>query len=221
MLPNVHDAAWPPEWADLPLAKYPRGTTLFREGDVPRFVHWVVTGSVKLSIESDGGLTVLGLRGPGTILGSMATIAGGSHTATAMTITPCEIRLIPSREFVAAVTAKGMATHLAGLWAGEMLDGHQWQARAQLGAKSALEGLIVTLFVIAGEERRDGSWKLRDDIALQELADEIGKTRQWTSGCIREWKRDGILAREHGWWVLPASSPLIARVREQVRVKRK
>ena len=68
---------------------YPQGAVLFVEGQMPRGIFVLCKGSVKLSINSPSGRTVIvKLAEPGEVLGLSATISGKPYEVTAETIDP-------------------------------------------------------------------------------------------------------------------------------------
>jgi hypothetical protein len=93
------------------------------------------------------------------------------------------------------------------------MDGYARQAEVWAGADTQLEGLFVELLLAASEERPDGSRRLTVNISVTELADLVSVSRQWASQCFRTWRDRGIVTREHGSWVVPAGSPLLARLK--------
>jgi CRP/FNR family transcriptional regulator len=69
---------------------YPQGAVLFVEGQVPRGIFVLCKGTVKMSINSPSGRTmIVKLAEPGEVLGLSATISGKPYEVTAETIDPC------------------------------------------------------------------------------------------------------------------------------------
>ncbi len=80
---------------------YPQGAVLFVEGQTPRGIFVLCKGSVKLSINSPGGRTVIvKLAEPGEVLGLSATISGKPYEVTAETIDPCQVNFVKRDDFV-------------------------------------------------------------------------------------------------------------------------
>lgn len=66
---------------------FPRGQTLFVEGDRAERVFVIERGRVLITCTGPGGKqTVLGLRGPGDVLGELSVFDGGTRSATAVTL---------------------------------------------------------------------------------------------------------------------------------------
>ncbi len=79
---------------------YPPKSTLFYDGDDAHEVLIVRRGLVKVAVTStDGKEVVLGVVGPGDILGELSAIDGGCRSATATTLTAAELTSIPLAGF--------------------------------------------------------------------------------------------------------------------------
>ena len=80
---------------------YPQGAVLFVEGQMPRGIFVLCKGSVKLSINSPNGRTmIVKLAEPGEVLGLSATISGKPYEVTAETIDPCQINFVKREDFL-------------------------------------------------------------------------------------------------------------------------
>jgi len=82
-------------------AAYPQGAVLFVEGQLPRGIFVLCKGSVKLSINSPSGRTVIvKLAEPGEVLGLSATISGKPYEVTAETLDPCQVNFVKREDFL-------------------------------------------------------------------------------------------------------------------------
>jgi CRP/FNR family transcriptional regulator, cyclic AMP receptor protein len=80
---------------------YPPGAVLFVEGQLPRGIFVLCKGSVKLSINSPSGRTmIVKLAEPGEALGLSATISGKPYEVTAETIDPCQVNFVKRDDFL-------------------------------------------------------------------------------------------------------------------------
>ncbi len=80
---------------------YPQGAVLFVEGQMPRGIFVLCKGTVKLSINSPGGRTmIVKLAEPGEVLGLSATISGKPYEMTAETIDPCQVNFVKRDDFL-------------------------------------------------------------------------------------------------------------------------
>lgn len=86
--------------------RHRRGATVLFEGDTSDSVLFVVDGRLKvLTTAPDGRELVLGLRGPGELVGELTAIAqdGRSRYATVVALDDLEVRVISGEEFRAFV----------------------------------------------------------------------------------------------------------------------
>ena len=80
---------------------YPRGATLFVEGQEASGVYMLCQGRIKLSTCSrDGKTIILRIAEPGEILGLSATVTDGLYESTAEVLEPCQINFISKRDFL-------------------------------------------------------------------------------------------------------------------------
>lgn len=64
------------------IREYAAGDVLFREGESPTFVAFVLTGKIQVFVEREGGDLILTDVGPGTILGELAVLCGMPRAAS-------------------------------------------------------------------------------------------------------------------------------------------
>jgi CRP/FNR family transcriptional regulator len=83
------------------LVRFRPGETLFREGDEPRGVHVLHSGSVQLLFAAkDGTAKPLREARPGQILGLSCVVMQRPHDCTATAAEPCEVAFIERDEFL-------------------------------------------------------------------------------------------------------------------------
>lgn len=82
----------------------PRGTALFRPGDLCSGIHVVVSGHVKVSLSTaDGAEKVVDLVGPGQTLGETAVFLDRPHKTAAETLSDSRVLYIAKDQVFAAV----------------------------------------------------------------------------------------------------------------------
>src|SRR5580704_7462116 len=91
-------------------ATYPKGATLFVEGQPSRGVFILCSGHVKLSTSSaDGKTLILRISEPGDLLGLPATISGRPYEVTADVIEPTQANFISHADFLNFLREHGEA----------------------------------------------------------------------------------------------------------------
>lgn len=84
--------------------RFPRGQTLFVEGDRAERLFLIEQGRVLITSSGSGGReTVLGLRGPGDVLGELSVFDGQPRSATALTLEPVEAVVAPATALTRAL----------------------------------------------------------------------------------------------------------------------
>ena len=93
-------------------AAYPKGATLFVEGQPARGVFILCSGRVKLSTSSaDGKTLILRISEPGEVLGLPATVTGTAYELTADVLEPGQANFIARNDFL--VSQSEPNAHLA------------------------------------------------------------------------------------------------------------
>jgi CRP/FNR family transcriptional regulator, cyclic AMP receptor protein len=82
-------------------SRYPVGAYVLREGDSITLMGVVIEGLLKVVMHrSDGRAIVLGVVGPGDLIGEIAALDGEPRAASVIALTQTEVRLIPNEVFV-------------------------------------------------------------------------------------------------------------------------
>ena len=91
-------------------AAYPKGASLFVEGQSPRGVFILCTGRAKLSTTStDGKTLILRISEPGELLGLPGTMTGKPYELTAEVIEPTQANFIAREDFLRFLREHGEA----------------------------------------------------------------------------------------------------------------
>lgn len=91
-----------------PATFYPRGTTLFRQGEPSRGVYLLLAGRANLSLRADNGRNVTFRNvGAGYVLGLVGTILSRSYIFTAELIDDSQVAFIPASEVVEFLQKRG------------------------------------------------------------------------------------------------------------------
>lgn len=80
---------------------YPRGMTIIRAGGVSDSVHFVLSGSLKVTItgDDDGREVIVSTLGPGEYFGEMAAVDDSARSASVVSLGPCELLLLSKLNF--------------------------------------------------------------------------------------------------------------------------
>ena len=145
---NVSAEAWTRLLSAGAARFYEPGAILLRQGERASHVLVLVAGHVKaIRTSSDGSVLVLGVRGPGEILGDLAVLGGGRRSATVTAVDRCETRIIPADRFLLLVRSLGLETELLQHMMSRIREGEAW--RAELALLAAGPRLARTLIRLA------------------------------------------------------------------------
>ena len=176
-------------------ATYPKGATLFVEGQPSRGVFVLCTGHVKLSTSSaDGRTLILRISEPGAVLGLPATVSGRSYEATADVIEPSQANFISRSDFLNFLRQHGEAALRV---AQELSDTYQ-NAVAEMRtiglSHSAKEKLARFLLDwSAHHPSKNGAIKFTLTLTHEEIAQMIGASRETVTRLFAELKREDLL----------------------------
>ena len=80
--------------------RYPRGETLFHQGDDAGSVHVLLSGHVKVAqVTAEGREVILAFPGPGDLLGDLSAIDGEPRSATVRALEDVEALVLPGGRF--------------------------------------------------------------------------------------------------------------------------
>lgn len=169
------------------LRTFRRGQIVFTAGDPGDTLIVVISGRIKVVVRSaDGGELTLTIIGPGDVLGELSVADGGPRSADAETLDECRLLLVP-RETVLDVCSRtpAVAQALTGSIAAML--------RRLTEAASDLVFLDMPRRVaklLLGQPRGDDG-VLRLTVSQEELAHQVGSTRQSVNAALRGFERRG------------------------------
>jgi len=165
----------------------------------------VRSGWVKLFRETrDGRRVVSGIAGPGTALGLLAVISGASYRFGAETLEDSELEYVPGDLFLGILSRNPLLAidllRAVGEQSQRSEDGHDTPGEKLPSAQRLLKSLEA-LADTCGKVGQDGI-RLQVPMTVQDLADRIGCSRQWTTKLLNALEARHVLSRQQGWIVL-------------------
>jgi CRP/FNR family transcriptional regulator, cyclic AMP receptor protein len=169
------------------LRAFRRAQVVFTQGDPGDTLIVVISGRVKVVVRSaDGGELTLTIVPPGGSLGELSVADGGPRSADAETLDACQLLLIP-REMIQDVCARVPAAALA------LTSSLAATLRRLTNAASDLVFLDlprrVAKVLLAQPRGADGVVRL--NLRQEELAHQVGGTRQSVNAALRGFERRG------------------------------
>ena len=185
-------------------AFYPEGAVLFSEGGSPRGLFILRAGRAKLSATSkDGRSVTLRVVLPGEVMGLSCVMAYTNHQATAQTVAPSEICMVPRIEFLrflrnhpeAAIrVAEHLSMELHKAWAQTRLLALAPNARAKLAQ------VLLLWAELQGQATIEGV-RLPLNMTQESVGEAIGATRETVSRLLSEFRHRRLI-QVHGGTVL-------------------
>src|SRR6202166_3021138 len=176
-------------------ATYPKGATLFVEGQPSRGVFILCSGHVKLSTSSSDGKTlILRISEPGDLLGLPATISGRPYEVTAEVIEPTQTNFISRTDFLNFLRDHGEAALRV---AQELSETYQSAfAEMRTIGLSHSAGEKLARFILdwsANHQSENGAVKFKLTLTHEEIAQMIGASRETVTRLFADFKKKSLL----------------------------
>jgi CRP/FNR family transcriptional regulator, cyclic AMP receptor protein len=176
-------------------AAYPKGATLFVEGQLPRGVFVLCSGKVKLSTSSaDGRSLILRISEPGEVLGLPATVTGKPYELTADVIEPTQANFISRPDLLNFLREHGEAALRVAQQLGETYHSAIAEMRTIGLSHSAGEKLARFLLDLSGNhDEEKGDVRLTLTLTHEEIAQMIGASRETVTRLFSDFKKKQFL----------------------------
>jgi len=176
-------------------ASYPKGATLFVEGQASRGVFILCSGHVKLSTSAaDGKTLILRISDPGDLLGLPATISGRPYEVTAEVIEPTQANFIGRTEFLNFLREYGEAALRVAQDLSETYQSAFAEMRTIGLSHSAGEKLArFILDWSANHTAGEDVVKFKMTLTHEEIAQMIGASRETVTRLFADFKKKNLL----------------------------
>src|SRR3974390_2897740 len=176
-------------------ASYPKGATLFVEGQPARGVFILCSGRVKLSTSSaDGKTLILRISEPGEVLGLPATVTGTCYELTADVIEPGQANFITRNDFLSFLKDNGEAALRVAQQLGETYHSAISEMRTIGLSPSAGEKLARFLLEWASNYPEEkGQVRIKLTLTHEEIAQMIGSSRETVTRLLADFRKKQLL----------------------------
>jgi CRP/FNR family transcriptional regulator, cyclic AMP receptor protein len=169
------------------LRSFRRGQIVFTRSDPGDNVIVVVSGRIKVTVRSaDGGELTLAVISPGGMLGELGVVDGGPRSADAETLEECQLLLIPREAIRDVCTRVPSAAQALTNSIAAMLR-RLTEATADLVFLDLPRRVAKVLL----SQPRDDNGTIRFRMSQEELAHQVGSTRQSVNAALRGFERRG------------------------------
>jgi CRP/FNR family cyclic AMP-dependent transcriptional regulator len=172
-------------------ATYPKGATLFLEGQQPRGVFVICNGRVKLTASSaNGKALILRIVEPGEVVGLPGTISGKQYEATAETLEAVQANFIPREPFLNFLRTHGEAAlRIAEILSDIYHTTYQEVRNLGLSTTAAEKVARFLLNLASQEEPNTGQFRAKLTLTHEEIAEMIGASRETVTRVFANFKR--------------------------------
>lgn len=174
--------------------RYPKGDTIFFEGDDGIGFYMVVRGKVKIFKASlDGKEQILHIFGPGEPFGEVPVFHGNPFPANAQAMSECEVLFFPRREFVELITTHpSLSLNMLAVLAMRL---RRFTTQVEnLSLKEVPGRLASYLQYLMEQQKRCDQLVL--DIPKGQLANLLGTTSETLSRIFSKMSEEGLIRVE-------------------------
>jgi CRP/FNR family cyclic AMP-dependent transcriptional regulator len=176
-------------------SSYPKGATLFLEGQIVRGVFILCSGRVKLSTSSiDGRTLIVRLSEPGEVLGLPATVTGTPYELTADVVEPAQANFVSSEDFLSFLREYGDVAVRVAQQLGQTYHAAVVEMRTIGLSHSAGEKLArFILELTADHNSGKAAATVKVTLTHEEIAQMIGTSRETVTRTFADLKRKNLL----------------------------
>lgn len=174
---------------------YPKGATLFVEGQNPRGVFILCSGKVKLSTSSaDGKTLIIRIADVGEVLGLAATVSGTPYQATAEVLEPTQANFIGRNDFMHFLREHGEAAVRVAQQLAENYH-HSLSEMRNIGLSHSAGEKLARFLLDWCAEHHTGNGEIRVKLTLthEEIAQMIGASRETVTRLFADFKKKDLL----------------------------
>lgn len=200
---------------------YPKGATLFVEGQLAGGVYMLCQGRVKLSTCSrDGKVIILRIAEAGEILGLNAVVSDSIYEVTAEVLETCQVNFVRKNDFINFLRQNSEA----GINAVKQLSRNYYAAYAQvrsLGLSSSVSDKLVKLFLSWCDTNgsTNGSVHLKFSYTHEEIAEMIGTSRETVTRLLKNLRDRKLITLKGSDLIIHDKEKLNAMIGTRQRTK--
>lgn len=174
----------------------PAGAVLFIEGQKPRGIFVLCSGTVRLStISREGKVLILKQAGAGEVLGLSAALSGTNYEVTAETVTPCQLNFIGRQDLMDLLQNEGEMGVRSAVWLSREFQSAYRDIHGLVLARSSSGKLARLLLSACGPVAGPPSKAPVVGTAMthEEMAQRIGTSRETVTRWLSELKKKKLV----------------------------
>jgi CRP-like cAMP-binding protein len=176
------------------LRQYPTGAILIHHGDPTSHVFILIRGFVKIeAVDIHGQQVLLGLRGPGDVVGELAALTNENRTATIRTAAPVTAQVFTNDAFRSLLEETPISFALMKVLGNKLQAAND--RRVRLSSQSVIPRLAAMISMLADDYGRptDRGVVIEVSFSQAELASLIGGAEASVQKALRSLRSQGIL----------------------------
>lgn len=176
-----------------PVVRYKKKEVLFREGDVPQHLIFLVVGKLKtFKSHDDGKEYVTCVYGPGEFLGYAPLLENNPYTDSAAALEDCQVVKIPKEDFLALIYKnRDVAARFIRLLSGNVAE--REKQLLSLAYDSVRKRVAATLLTLAKRYAVPGRKNTRIPISREDLAGMAGTVMETVIRNLSEFKSERFI----------------------------
>ncbi len=180
------------------------GEALLHRGDPGTAMYVVLQGRLRVSVVSaEGGEMMLGMLGPGEVIGEMALLDGRPRSADVQAMEPCLLLEVGRAQVLALLRGDAeLSLRLLAVLSRRLRDVNEAvEDVALLEVPARLARVLLRLARNFGT-KQGNAWRIGVKIAQRDLAMLAGTSRETVNRELRALEADGTIARQEGRLVI-------------------
>jgi CRP/FNR family transcriptional regulator, cyclic AMP receptor protein len=176
-------------------SSYPKGATLFVEGQAGRGVFILCSGRVKLYTTSIDGKTLIArLSEPGEVLGLPSTVTGTPYELTAEVVEPTQANFVSANDFLSFLRENGEVALRVAQQLGQTYHTALAEMRTIGLSHSAEEKMArFVLEMTANQKEEKGVVKAKLTLTHEEMAQMIGTSRETVTRVLSIFRKKNLV----------------------------
>lgn len=169
---------------------YPEGSVLFMEKQDARGVFLLCEGTVKLTINSSEGKTlILRIAKPGEVLGLTSVVSGQTYEMTAETMYPSHVAFVRRADFLRFVAQHPEVSQSIVRQLSASYKGACEQLRT-VGLSESAQGRLAKLLLdwSTGAEQTKSGIRVKLPLTHEQIAEFIGSSRETVTRTLSEFR---------------------------------
>lgn len=174
---------------------YPKGSTLFMEGQAANGIYMLCQGKIKLSTCSrDGKVIILRIAEAGEILGLSETVSDSAFEATAEVLEKCQVNFVRKDQFLRFLKQNPEVCFNAVKHLSHKYHSTYVQVRSFGLSHTAADKLAKLLLEWCKTNKNgNGSVHLKISYTHEEIAEMIGTSRETVTRLLKDFKERNLI----------------------------